>query len=118
MTEMRGREIRLTQLSTKDGRLTIESNTKITLNCLNAESFSSEEMLYCNNDIIQRYVKPNDVVNFDDGKVVCIVKETKTDSLVLDVKIGGTIRSRCQIRFIGGQHIHLPVLAKQDLKDL
>ena len=52
MTEIRGREIRLTQINTKEGTIQIESNTMITLNCMNAESFSNSETLYCNNDII------------------------------------------------------------------
>lgn len=88
------------------------------LNCMGAESFSNSETLYCNNDIIQRYVKPNDIVNIDDGKVVCIVKETKADSIILDVKIGGTVKSRSQVRFIGGQHINLPIICNKDIIDL
>ena len=50
--------------------------------------------------------------------MVCIGKETKNDSIVLDVKIGGTVKSRSQVRFIGGQHINLPIICDQDIKDL
>ena len=118
MCEVRGREIRLTDINQKGGELLVQSSTNIILNCTNAPSFSNSETLYCNSDVIQRYLKPNDVVNIDDGRVVAIVKETKLDNIVLDVKIGGIIRSKSQVRFIGGQHVNLPLFAKNDLTDL
>lgn len=75
-------------------------------------------MLYCNSNVIQRYVKPNDVVNFNDGSVIAIVKETKSDCLILECKIGGVLHSKCGIRFTSGQHHNLPIVAPNDVSDL
>lgn len=118
MLEIRGKEIRLTDINEKNGEMLIRSGDILTLNCLNASSFSNQSTLYCNNDVIQRYVKPNDVVNFNDGSVIAIVKETKQDSLVLECKIEGVLRSRCGIRFTSGQHHNLPVICPNDVTDL
>ena len=93
MLEIKGKEIRLSNINDKSRQMEIKSGDILTLNCNNASSFSNESVLYCNNDVIQRYVKPNDVVNFNDGNVIAIVKETKSESLILECKIGGMLHS-------------------------
>jgi pyruvate kinase len=91
--EARGREIRLTQVSDKSGMMNVKSGTVVALNCLNPYGISNPKTWYCNCDIIQRFLKPNDVVYFDDGKVVCIVLEISNEGCMLEVKIGGPLRS-------------------------
>jgi pyruvate kinase len=48
--------------------------------------------LRISNDAIQRYLKPNDVVYIDDGKVVGIVIEITGNGCKMEIKIGGTIK--------------------------
>ena len=102
MLELRGREIRLTHINENKGKLHIKEGTLVKLNCMNAQSNSNAETLYCNSDLIQRFAKPNDVVNIDDDKVRCIVREVNADSIILEVKLGGIITSNCKVRFTGG----------------
>jgi len=40
------------------------------MNCLNPFGISDAKTFYCNSDTIHKYIKPNDLVTFDDGKVV------------------------------------------------
>lgn len=65
----------------------------VSLNCLNPYGITNPKQWYCNSDQIQRFLKPNDVVYFDDGKVVAIVIEISTDGCMLEVKIGGLLKS-------------------------
>jgi len=74
--------------------------------------------LYCNCDIIHRYIKPNDVVYFDDGKMVAVVLEILNEGCVLEAKVGGMLKTNSQIRFIGGTHNNVPLLNKRDVSDL
>jgi len=93
MVEARGREIRLNQVSDKIGFLEVKSGSVVALNCLNPHGITNPKTWYCNCDIIQRYLKPNDVVYFDDGKVVCIVLEISNEGCMLEVKIGGPLKA-------------------------
>jgi len=36
----------------------------------------------------------------------------------MEIKIGGTIRSHCNVKFVSGKHNHLPVMTKNDLTDI
>ena len=67
---------------------------------------------------MQRNMKPNDVVYIDDGKVVGIVQEVTENGVKLEVKVGGTIKGGCAIRYTGGKHASLPVVASTDIEDL
>lgn len=116
MLEARGREIRLSNVS--GGSINLNGGNMIFLNCQNSEAVSNNKTLYCNNDSIQRYLKTSDFVYFDDGKVVCIVSEITAEGLMLEVKIGGPVRSKCQIRFLNGRHKELSLLHENDLRDL
>ena len=93
MIEPRGREIRVSEVADKSGVIIIKAGAVVNLNCLNPFGASSPKTLYCNCDIIQRYLKPNDVVYFDDGKVVAIVLEISNEGCVVEVKIGGNLKS-------------------------
>jgi pyruvate kinase len=118
MIESRGREIRLNQVSDKSGVMNVKSGTVVALNCTNPHGITNPKTWYCNCDVIQRFLKPNDVVYFDDGKVVCIVLEISNEGCMLEVKIGGPLKSNSQIRFVGGKHKNLPLLNPLDVSDL
>jgi len=55
---------------------------------------------------IQRYLKPNDVIYFDDGKVVGIVIEILEKGCKMEIKVGGSIKGNCAVRFTGSKHNH------------
>ena len=105
-------------MAEKGGEMDVKSGHVVTLNCLNPHGITNPKTWYCNCDSIQRYLKPNDVVYIDDGKVVCIVLEISNEGCVLEVKIGGPLRSNSQIRFVGGKHKSLPLFNPQDISDL
>jgi len=84
----------------------------VNLNCLNSKGICDQKTFYCNNDSIQRYLKPNDVVYIDDGKVIGIILEISNEGCIMEIKVGGAIRENCQMRFIGGKHDKLQVLQK------
>ena len=63
-------------------------------------------------------MKPNDVIYFDDGKVVGIVIEVATKEVKLEVKIGGTIKGNSNVRFTGGKHGNLDLVTKEDVSDI
>jgi len=63
-------------------------------------------------------LKPNDVVYFDDGKVVGIVIEISGNGCKMEIKLGGTIKKFCQVRFTGGKHSNLDLMTKNDIEDL
>ena len=93
MVEPRGREIRLTEVNNKNGIIEVRAGSVVNLNCINPFGTSDTKTFYCNSDTILRFLKPNDVVYFDDGAVVCIVLEISNDGCTLEVKIGGPLKS-------------------------
>ena len=63
-------------------------------------------------------MKPNDVIYFDDGKVVGIVIEVSAKEVKMEIKIGGSIKSNCNVRFTGGKHSNLELVTKEDVEDI
>lgn len=63
-------------------------------------------------------MKPNDVIYFDDGKVVGIVIEVSAKEVKMEIKIGGTIKSNANVRFTGGKHSNLELISKEDVGDI
>lgn len=79
---------------------------------------SDSKTVHINNDAVLRYLKLNDVVYIDDGKVVGIVKSIGDNGVDLEVKIAGKMRGNSSVRFVNGKHANLPVFKKSDLEDL
>lgn len=73
MVEIRGREIRISHNVDKSGVLRVRSGSPVTMVSGQFEQASDASVFRINNEEIQRYLKPNDVAYFDDGKVVAIV---------------------------------------------
>lgn len=73
---------------------------------------SNESQLRISSNIIQRFLKPNDVIYFDDGKVVGIVNEVSTREVKMEIKVGGVIKSNCNVRFTGGKHTNLELVTR------
>jgi pyruvate kinase len=67
---------------------------------------------------MQRVLKPNDVIYFDDGKVVGIIIDIQPSSARMEIKIGGVMKGNCQVRFTNGKHAHLPPVTNSDIHDL
>ena len=63
-------------------------------------------------------MKPNDVVYFDDGKVVGIIIDIQAEGCRMEIKIGGIICQLSQCRFTSGKHSNLPLVTTQDITDL
>jgi pyruvate kinase len=65
---------------------------------------SDEKVIHINNEAVLRYLKLNDVVYIDDGKVVGIVKNIGDNGVDMEVKIAGKLRSNSSVRFVNGKH--------------
>lgn len=90
MLELRGREIRISKIA--EGQMRIRSGSIVEMIGGAYDQPSTSSCLRISNDAIQRYLKPNDVVYIDDGKVVGIVIEITGNGCKMEIKIGGTIK--------------------------
>lgn len=87
MLEVRGREIRTTEVDDKSktyqppfaenrkGGIMLRSGQQLFIGCDNTFLKSTSERLYCNYRDLPKIVKPNDVVYLDDGRIVCLVTD-------------------------------------------
>ena len=73
MIEVRVRKIRMSHVDKKVGTLKIRTGSVVTVTCGEFWKASEPNNIKINNETIQRYLKNNDVVYIDDGKVVGIV---------------------------------------------
>ena len=96
----------------------VRSGANLTLVTEEANLASTDTEIRINNNVIQRFLKPNDVVYFDDGKVVGIVVEVSETQVKMEVKIGGVMKGNCAVRFTGGKHGNLDLVTKQDVQDI
>ena len=69
--------------------LRIRSGTSVNMTGGEMHIPSDPNNIRINNEQIQRYLKPNDVIYFDDGKVVGIVVEVMQAGVKMEIKIGG-----------------------------
>ena len=95
MLELRGREIRISHIGDASGTMRIRSGSIVEMIGGAYHQPSSASSFKINCESIQRYLKPNDVVYFDDGKVVGIVIEISGNGCKMEIKLGGTIQSKC-----------------------
>jgi pyruvate kinase len=107
MVETRGREVRMSHIADSNATLRIRSGSSVSMHGGEYHVASDNSNLRINNDSIQRYLKPNDVIYFDDGKVVGIVVEITPSGAKMEIKIGGSIKGNCAVRFTGGKHNNL-----------
>ena len=73
MLETRGREVRISPFENASQR--IRSGSTVSLLIDDFAQLSNDTQLRISSNVIQRFLKPNDVIYFDDGKVVGIVIE-------------------------------------------
>jgi pyruvate kinase len=118
MIETRGREVRISHLADPSGTLKIRNGS--TVNMFGGEFHvpSDANNLRIDNAEIQRFLKPNDVIYFDDGKVVGIVVEISNTGAKMEIKIGGKLKGNCAVRFTGGKHNNLQLMQKKDIEDI
>jgi pyruvate kinase len=107
MVETRGREVRMSHIADSNATLRIRSGSSVSMHGGEVHVASDNSNLRINNDSIQRYLKPNDVIYFVDGKVVGIVVEITASGAKMEIKIGGSIKGNCAVRFTGGKHNNL-----------
>lgn len=72
MLEVRGREIRTTDVQDSKG-VQLRSGSQLFIACDNALLPSDNNTIFCNFRDLPRAVKPNDIIYIDDGKIVCLV---------------------------------------------
>jgi len=116
MLETRGREIRISNFETATQRM--RSGSTVSLIIDEFQKASNDTQLRISSNIIQRFLKPNDVIYFDDGKVVGIVIEVAAKEVKMEIKIGGNLKGNCNVRFTGGKHSNLELVTKDDVEDI
>ena len=90
MLEIRGREIRTSHV---EGEAVFKSGAAFVMTSKDQNDPSDEKVIHINNDAVLRYLKLNDVVYIDDGKVVGIVKSIGDNGVEMEVKIAGKLKS-------------------------
>ncbi len=103
MVECRGREVRLSNFK-ESNTCRLKSGSHVTMISGEYPMLSDSENLRISNEIVSRYLKTNDVVYFDDGKVVGIVRGITDTGVDLEIKQGGTLKGNASCRFVGGKH--------------
>lgn len=71
--DIRGREIRMSHNEEKGGVIRVRSGSQVTMMGGKFSSPSDASTFMINKEGFQRYLKPNDLLYIDDGKVVGIV---------------------------------------------
>lgn len=112
MLELRGREVRISHVANANGTLRCKSGSSVLICGGEFDKPSDVENFRINNETVLRYLKNNDVIYFDDGKVVGIVKSISDTGVEIEIKIGGTIRGNCAVRFVQGKHAQLTLTKK------
>lgn len=118
MLELRGREVRISHASTPNGIIRCKSGSSVFMSGGQFDKPSDNENFNINNEYVLRYLKNNDVIYFDDGKAVGIVKAIAETGVEVEMKIGGQVRGNCAVRFVQGKHAQLPLTKKEDIEDL
>ena len=106
MVECRGREVRISQLAEGVETIRIRSGSVVEMYGEDFDLPSDAQTFRINCNTIQRYLKPNDVIYFDDGKVVGIVIEILEKGCKMEIKVGGSIKGNSAVRFTGSKHNH------------
>lgn len=115
MVDIRGREIRLSHAS---GPIELKAGQQTTVIGGEFYDASDAQHLRISSETVFRTMKANDVIYFDDGKVVGIVEAVTGTQCTLTIKIGGAMKSQCQVRFVNGKHTNEVLIKKEDLHDL
>ena len=118
MIEVRGRQVRVSDIKDKSNQLRLKSGSKIKMVGGKWPMSSSIEELRISSDAVCKMLKANDLIHFDNGKVVAIVRAANEREASLEVKLGGTISGNCNVRFVGGKHAQLEILQRHDLSDM
>lgn len=112
MIDIRGREIRMSHNDEKGGIIRVRSGSQVSMIGGQFKQASDGTCFRINQEGFQRYLKPNDLMYIDDGKVVGIVTQITEDAIKLEVKIGGTIKCFSQVKFIQSRQKYLPIISK------
>ena len=87
LMEVRGREIRTTQVN-DEGGVVLRSGQELTIGCDNAIIPSDNKRIQCNYRDLPKLVKPNDIIYIDDGKIVCLVTDCEPVTILTLMSIG------------------------------
>lgn len=79
---------------------------------------SNDQRLQCNYRELPKLVKPNDVIYLDDGRIVCLVTDVEHNGVHVEVKGGGILSTRANIKLPSGRHDQLPILNALDEVDV
>jgi pyruvate kinase len=75
MMELRGREIRLSDVQENEGAA-LKSGQKLYVGCDNPLLPSNNKQINCNWKDLPKHVRHNDVLYIDDGKIILLVTDS------------------------------------------
>lgn len=75
MMELRGREIRTSEVLDNQKGIHLKSGSQVYINCDNFMMASNEKTIQCNWKDLPKAVRPNDILYFDDGQIVMLVTD-------------------------------------------
>lgn len=121
MIEVRGREIRTSEIDTethKSGEVFMKAGSTVEIRSDAPTCCSTEYKLNVNYRDFPRLVKPNDMLYVDDGKIALLVVEVTMEAVVCEVKQGGVLGSYKTVKLPSGKHEQMPILTIQDQEEL
>jgi pyruvate kinase len=86
MVEIRGREVRISHNEEKGNILKVRTGSTVKMFGGEFEKPSDTINFRVNSDYFQRYMRPNDMIYVDDGKVIGVVIEINQRSVTLEIK--------------------------------
>ena len=122
MIEIRGREIRTSEVDDEIGKaaggIMLKMGQTVELRVDSPTCYTTDLKVHVNFRELPRLVKPNDLLYIDDGKLVLLVIDCSTEAVICEVKQGGLLGSNKSIKLPAGKHEHMPVMQIQDQEDL
>jgi pyruvate kinase len=92
MVELRGREIRISKILDASNQMKIRAGSIVNLIAGQYDQPSDANNFRINTSEMQKVLKPNDVIYFDDGKVIGIIIDIQPSSARMEIKIGGVMK--------------------------
>ena len=86
MVEIRGREIRMSHNVEKGKVIKVRTGSTAKMFGGEYDKPSDSITFRVNSDNFQRYMRPNDIIYIDDGKVIAVVIEINMKGVTLEIK--------------------------------
>lgn len=107
MLELAGREVRISNFKEPDGnkcnQIKVRAGRSIRIKGAYMPGESTQHILQCNFPDLQKVVKINDYIFFEDGELVGIVIDIEEENIIVEFRSTGTITGGTKIKLSNGK---------------